>query len=201
MMARVALQSRPRFFVLGPERHDVVTPDELRRVVARRDGDFDSQGLVEELTMNEVNGSDRSYDGTMHRWKLVVADDMHVNADSLSDVLRLMGHEVMTAYDGLGAIAIHEEFKPDAYILDLGMPGMDGYKTCRAIRALPGGNTVSIVALSGWGRNEDLTRSMEAGFSSFLLKPAHPREILHCLDGICSRKEPPDGLWKDEHLQ
>ena len=142
--------------------------------------------------MNELDGSGRAFDSSAHHWRMVVADDMSLNADSLSDVLRLMGHDVVTAYDGRTAVAAHETFGPDAYVLDLGMPGMDGYQTCSRIRKLPGGESVAIIALSGWGRDEDVRRSLEVGFSSFLLKPAHPREIIRCLDGIRSRRTPPD---------
>jgi CheY-like chemotaxis protein len=140
----------------------------------------------------EFDGREHEPGGTQHHWRLVVADDMSLNADGLSDVLRMMAHDLVTAYDGIGAISAHCSFRPDAYIIDLGMPGMDGYQTCQAIRALPGGDAVAIIALSGWGRNEDVTRSMEVGFSSFLPKPAHPREILHCLDRIIFRNLPPD---------
>ncbi len=147
--------------------------------------------------MNELDGSERSFDSTAHPWRVVVADDLTLNADALSDVLRLMGHEVLTAYDGLAAIAAHTTFRPDAYVLDLSMPGLDGFQTCSAIRKLPGGESVAIIALSGWGRNEDLAQSLEVGFSSFLLKPAHPRDIIRCLDGIWSRKMPPDRQCTD----
>ncbi len=133
--------------------------------------------------MNELNGSDASDIETQRVWRMVVADDLTLNADSLSDVLRLMGHEVFTAYDGPSAIAAHTAFMPDAYLLDLGMPVMDGFDTCRAIRRLPGGDAVAIVALSGWGRQEDLAHALEAGFSGFLLKPAQPRDIIRSLSG------------------
>ena len=147
--------------------------------------------------MNELDGSERSFESTAHPWRMVVADDLPLNADALSDVLRLMGHDVMTAYDGHAAIATHTSFRPDAYILDLSMPGLDGFQTCSAIRKLPGGESVAIIALSGWGRNEDLAHSLEVGFSSFLLKPAHPRDIIRCLDGIWSRRMPPDRQYTD----
>jgi DNA-binding response OmpR family regulator len=147
--------------------------------------------------MNELNGDPGDAVGIGRHWKLVVADDMILNADSLSDVLRMMGHEVFTAYDGQAAIAAHESYVPDAYVLDLGMPGLDGFDTCRAIRQLPGGEGVAIVALSGWGRHDDVVHALEVGFSGFLLKPAHPRDILRSLSGLWSRKTPSNRLFPD----
>jgi CheY-like chemotaxis protein len=150
--------------------------------------------------MNELNGRVRAFEHPEHRWRLVVADDISLNADCLSDVLRLMGHDVVTAYNGLEAIAAHETFRPDAYVLDLGMPVMDGYATCRAIRNRPGGDAVAIVALSGWGRHDDLAQSLEAGFSSFLVKPAHPGDIIRCLSGLWSKRVPPDRFFTDRQM-
>lgn len=142
--------------------------------------------------MNEMHGNPGDAAGDRQHWKLVVADDIPLNADSLSDVLRMMGHDVLTTYDGTTAVAAHASFMPDAYLLDLDMPVMDGYDTCRAIRRLPGGESVAIVALSGWGRHDDLAHALEAGFSGFLLKPAHPRDILLSLSGLWSKKAPPN---------
>jgi CheY-like chemotaxis protein len=142
--------------------------------------------------MYDLHGNPADDIGSQRHWKLVVADDVMLNADSLSEVLRLLGNEVLTAYDGQAAVAAHQSFMPDAYLLDIGMPGLDGFETCRAIRKLPGGEAVAIVALSGWGRHNDLAYALEVGFSGFLLKPAHPREILLSLSGLWSRKTPPD---------
>ena len=142
--------------------------------------------------MSEMHGNPGDAAGDRQHWKLVVADDIPLNADSLSDVLRMMGHDVLTVYDGTTAVAAHTSFVPDAYLLDLDMPVMDGYDTCRAIRRLPGGESVTIVALSGWGRHEDLADARESGFSGFLLKPADPRDILLSLSAHQSKKAPPE---------
>lgn len=135
--------------------------------------------------------SESQGDGTVARtqdrsWRITVVDDAVLNADSMSDVLRALGHQVFTAYDGLSALASHTHFAPDAYLLDLSMPGLSGFNTCRALRLLPRGDLLSIVALSGWARNEDIANALEAGFSGFLLKPASPNEVLTCLS-TCSR--------------
>ena len=142
--------------------------------------------------MNELYGASQPFESRTHRSRVVVADDLALSADSLSDILRLMGYEVVTAYDGRSAIAAHVWFRPDAYILDLEMPELDGYQSCQALRQRPGGEALAIIALSAWGRSDDLTRALEVGFSSFLLKPAHPRDIVRCLTEVQSRKVPPN---------
>jgi CheY-like chemotaxis protein len=147
--------------------------------------------------MNELHGSDGDAVGRGRHWKLVVADDQTLNADALSDVLRMMGHTVYTVYDGAAAVRAHTTFMPDAYVLDLEMPGLDGYDTCREIRRLPGGQQVAIVALSGWGRRDDMAHALEVGFSGFLLKPAQPQDILQSLSGLWSRKTPPSRQLPD----
>lgn len=147
--------------------------------------------------MNDLYGSAPSSERDTYRSRLVVADDLALNADSLSDMLRLMGHDVVTAYDGRGALSAHDWFHPDAYILDLQMPEMDGYATCRALRQRPGAEALAIVAFSAWGRVQDLTRALEVGFSSFLLKPAHPRDIVRCLSDVWARRTPPNRRRND----
>jgi CheY-like chemotaxis protein len=152
---------------------------------------------MENWTMNELHGREDPADAGDRRWRIVVADDIMDNADSLSAVLRIMGHVVCTAYDGHSALAVHELFTPDAYVLDLGMPGVDGFETCRAIRQRPLGLSVAIVALSGWGRNEDLSRALEVGFSGFLMKPALPRDIIQSFAHAAQRREPRDHIHSD----
>ena len=141
--------------------------------------------------MTELHGDAGDAANCTRRWRVVVVDDLALNADSLSDLLRLMGHEVFTSYDGASALAAHDTQLPDAYLLDLGMPGMDGYETCRSIRKRPGGESVAILALSGWGRKDDVAPALEVGFSGFLHKPAHPRDILKSLSDMLPDRKPP----------
>ena len=101
---------------------------------------------------------------------LVVDDDRDV-ADSLVMLLQLMGADVRVAYSGEAALALVVEFKPHLALVDIGMPSMDGYETARRIRKLAEGQSLILLALSGWGRDEDRRRSMEAGFDRHFVKP------------------------------
>jgi CheY-like chemotaxis protein len=85
-------------------------------------------------------------------------------------LLQEIGHEVQTAYDGeQGAAAA--KFRPDVVLLDIGMPNLNGYDACRSIRLQPWGNEMILIALTGWGQDEDRRRAEEAGFNHHLVKP------------------------------
>jgi CheY-like chemotaxis protein len=114
--------------------------------------------------------------------RVLVVDDNRDAASSLSAVVELMGHEVRVGYDGQRAVEIAEEFRPDVVLLDLGMPGIDGYETCRRIRRHAWGNEVRLVAVTGWGQDEDRRKSAAAGFDEHLVKPVKP-EALEALLG------------------
>ncbi|OWK43133.1 chemotaxis protein CheB [Fimbriiglobus ruber] len=104
---------------------------------------------------------------------ILVVDDNVDAAESLALLLRLSGHEVRVAHAGLAAIAIAAEFQPQAVILDIGMPGMDGYAVARALRTHVGGQERILVTLSGYGQEEDRQRSREAGCNGHLVKPVN----------------------------
>jgi CheY-like chemotaxis protein len=101
-----------------------------------------------------------------HPWRLVLADDLRDSADSLADLLRLHGHEVVTAYDGEAAVAAAERVRPEAVLLDIGMPKLDGYDACRQIRSTPWGRDIVIVALTGWGQLVDRGTDIGGGIHS-----------------------------------
>jgi CheY-like chemotaxis protein len=103
--------------------------------------------------------------------RMLVVDDLKDSADSLSMLLRMLGHEVETAYDGEEAIAAAERFRPEVLLLDIGMPRLNGLDACRHIRELPWGQEVLIVALTGWGQDEDRRHTAQAGFDAHLVKP------------------------------
>jgi two-component system CheB/CheR fusion protein len=102
--------------------------------------------------------------------RILVVDDNVDTTDSLSMQLSMSGHDVRSAYDGPSGIEQATSFKPHVILLDLGMPGMDGYETARKTRELPGGKEMALVALTGWGQEEDRRRTKEAGFDFHLLK-------------------------------
>ncbi|OAI42277.1 hypothetical protein AYO40_00090 [Planctomycetaceae bacterium SCGC AG-212-D15] len=112
---------------------------------------------------------------------LLVVDDNVDAADSLALLLRLEGHEVRVAHDGPSALKIAQAERPHMIFLDLGMPGMDGYQVARRLRRLPEFQQVLLVALTGWGQEEDQRRSREAGFDLHLVKPVEPDELKELL--------------------
>ncbi|MGV3494763.1 MAG: response regulator [Ramlibacter sp.] len=103
--------------------------------------------------------------------RILVADDNRDAAETLSVLLEVMGHEVRQANDGEAAVALAPAFDPQLVLLDIGMPGLNGYDTCRALRGQPGGTGRTIVAVTGWGQPQDLARAGEAGFDHHLVKP------------------------------
>jgi PAS domain S-box-containing protein len=109
--------------------------------------------------------------------RILVVDDHVDAADSLSMLLSMSGHEVRTAYDGHTGLEQAAEFRPEVIFLDLGMPGMDGYETARRVRQLQGMENIKLVALTGWGQEEDRRRSQEAGFDAHIVKPVSPAAL------------------------
>jgi PAS domain S-box-containing protein len=105
------------------------------------------------------------------RRHILVVDDNRDAAESLALLLRLFGNEVRTAYDGRIALDAAQSHRPDVVLLDIGLPGLDGLEVCRRLRAQPDGGKMLIVAMTGYGQEEDKRRSREAGFNAHLVKP------------------------------
>ena len=103
--------------------------------------------------------------------RVLVADDNTDSADALAMLLQMGGDEVRVAYDGVSALEEAKAFRPHVVLLDIGMPGMDGYEVARRLRAAPATRGILLVAASGWGAEEDRTMSKEAGFDHHLVKP------------------------------
>jgi len=101
-----------------------------------------------------------------------VVDDNHDAAESMRLLLRQVGADVRVAHDGAQALAAFDACRPRMVLLDIGMPGMDGYEVARRMRASPYAPQASLVALTGWGQDEDRKRVREAGFDHHLVKPA-----------------------------
>lgn len=116
------------------------------------------------------------------RRRILVADDNADSASSLAMVLEILGNEVCTAFDGVEAVEAAETFRPDVILLDIGMPRMNGYDACRSIREQPWGKDVLLIALTGWGQEEDVRRSQEAGFDHHLVKPVEPSRLEKLLE-------------------
>jgi signal transduction histidine kinase/ActR/RegA family two-component response regulator len=118
----------------------------------------------------EVHGDER-------RHRILVVDDNEDAALVLSMQLRLAGHELRVAYSGSEALETGREFQPDTIIMDIGMPGMNGFDTAREVRRQAWGAKVLLIAVTGWGQPEDKRQSREAGFDHHLLKPVRAADI------------------------
>jgi PAS domain S-box-containing protein len=116
--------------------------------------------------------------------RILVVDDNRDAADSLAVLLGILGHTARTAYDGAAGMAAAAEFRPDAVLLDLGMPRVDGYEAARRIRAEPWGKGLFLVALTGWGADDDRRRTHDAGFDRHLLKPVDVDALTKMLAAI-----------------
>jgi CheY-like chemotaxis protein len=120
--------------------------------------------------------------------RILVVDDNRDGGDSLAMVLRLRGSEVATAYDGVEAVQLADAFHPDVILLDIGLPGMNGYDACRAIRSEAWGKDIFMVAVTGWGQDEDRRKSRDAGFDHHFVKPV---DLVVLTNLLASRQRPP----------
>jgi CheY-like chemotaxis protein len=130
---------------------------------------------------------DASADSTARPVRVFIADDNRDACDSLEMLLSLEHHEVRTAYDGERAFERIAAFLPQIALLDIGMPGMNGYELAAKIREQPWGAGIHLVALTGWGQETDRQRALDAGFDAHLVKPVDFPELI----AICRRVERP----------
>jgi two-component system CheB/CheR fusion protein len=116
--------------------------------------------------------------------RVLVVDDNRDAAESLSALLRVRGHEVCMAADGAAALEMATTMQPDVIFLDIGLPGMDGYELARRLREVPGLEGTLLIAVTGYGHDDDRRRSKEAGFDHHFVKPVDPAQLCSLLDGI-----------------
>jgi Response regulators consisting of a CheY-like receiver domain and a winged-helix DNA-binding domain len=102
----------------------------------------------------------------------------------LGMLLRIMGNDIRTAHDGLEAMGVADEFRPDVVLLDIGLPKMNGYEAARRIRQQPWGERMFLIAATGWGQEADRHRSKEAGFDYHLVKPLDPAALIQLLASL-----------------
>jgi CheY-like chemotaxis protein len=118
--------------------------------------------------------------------RILVVDDNRDSAKTLGLLLKLMGHETHLAHDGAEAIAEAERVRPELILLDIGLPKMTGHDVCRAIRQQPWGEEMVIIAVTGWGQDDDRRRSQEAGFNGHLVKPVAPEVLKQLMADVVS---------------
>jgi CheY-like chemotaxis protein len=122
--------------------------------------------------------------------RVLVADDNRDSADSLGELLQLVGCEVRTCYDGLGVLPLAREFRPDVCVLDLWMPGVSGWEAGRQLRQWAGDRLLLLIALTGVGGREAEENSLYAGFDYHILKPCDPEEIFRDFAAFIQTMEP-----------
>ena len=116
--------------------------------------------------------------------RILVVDDNEDSADTLAMMLRVMGNDSRTAYDGQEGVDVAGAFRPDVILLDIGLPMLNGYEACRSIREQSWGKGVVLIAVTGWGQDEDRRRSHEAGFDHHMVKPVDPKALMKMLAGL-----------------
>ncbi len=122
------------------------------------------------------------------RRRVLIVDDNRDAADTLAEVMEMLGYEVGTAYDGVEGLARAEAFRPDVAVLDLGMPRLDGFGACRALRQTEWGRGIAVLALSGWGQAADTQRAAEAGFDGHLVKPVSPDALMEKIEETLAKR-------------
>jgi PAS domain S-box-containing protein len=118
------------------------------------------------------------------RRRILIVDDNRDGAATLGMLLALLGHDTRTAHDGLAALELAEVFRPDVILLDIGLPRLNGYEVARRIREQPWGQEMVLIAVTGWGQEEDKRRSQEAGFNFHMVKPVEPAELENLLSEV-----------------
>ena len=124
--------------------------------------------------------------------RVLIVDDNDDGAESLAMLLELEGHQTWKAHDGLEAITAAGRVRPDVVLLDIGLPRMNGYEACREIRKQPWGKNLFLIALTGWGQDEDRLQSRDAGFDAHMVKPVDHDTLLKFLAAL-----PPAGTARD----
>jgi CheY-like chemotaxis protein len=116
--------------------------------------------------------------------RLLVVDDNKDAAESMSMLLEMWGHDVVFAYDGPSALATAQQWQPEAVFLDIGLPGMDGYEVAARLRALPQVKDAVLIAITGYGQEDDRLRSRQAGIDHHLVKPVAPDALRSLIDSL-----------------
>jgi two-component system, chemotaxis family, CheB/CheR fusion protein len=118
--------------------------------------------------------------------KILVVDDSRDAADTCAILLELSGHHVQTAYTAQRALELAEAFRPHVFLLDIGLPDLDGYQLAKKIRAIPSGRGAFLIAVTGWGQEADRRRAFEAGFDQHLTKPIAAETVESLLQSLCT---------------
>jgi CheY-like chemotaxis protein len=148
------------------------------------------------LSQEEVaaqHGPDVASESQQQR-RVLIVDDNHDSADSLAMLMQITGNKTYMAHDGLKAVEAIEKYRPEVVLLDIGLPGLDGHEVCRRVREQPWGKDIVVIALTGWGQEDDRRKSEEAGFDGHLVKPVDYDQLLELLASLTNEREKVDQL-------
>jgi len=143
--------------------------------------------LIVETEPEVAKPSEAAPDTTGASLKILAVDDLADTAQSLAELLELWGHQARVAFDGTSALEAARIWRPEVILLDLGMPGMDGYEVARRLRAEHGRNAVVLIALTGYGQETARERAQEAEFDGYLTKPVDMAALRALLAGLAKR--------------
>jgi two-component system CheB/CheR fusion protein len=121
-------------------------------------------------------------------WRVLVVDDNVDSADSIAAILGTSGHEVEIAYSAQKALEMAVEYQPDIMLLDIGLPGMDGYEVAKHLRQTPELKEMRLIAITGYGQESDRQRSRAAGFDEHVVKPVDWRQLEELLASLMKRQ-------------
>ena len=162
-------------------------------VEARSDGEGKGSEFLVRLPA-AVAGSDlpapdpaNEPESTLTR-RILIVDDNRDSADSLAMLLEITGNETFMAHDGIEAVELIEKYRPEVVLLDIGLPRLNGHEVCRRVREQEWGKDIVVIALTGWGQEEDRRRSQEAGFNGHLVKPVDYDALLKLLNKLTNGK-------------
>lgn len=141
--------------------------------------------ILDEIAEEEAPATSKAPAPAVTR-RVLIVDDSEDGAESLAMLLQFAGHVTHTAHDGVEAIKAAERLRPDVVLLDIGLPGLNGYEACRRIRKEPWGKDMVLVALTGWGQEEDRQQSRDAGFNAHMVKPVDHDDLLDFLGSLPS---------------
>ena len=142
-------------------------------------------------------GPDMESDLQLQR-RILIVDDNRDSADSLAMLMEITGNKTYLAHDGVEAVEAVEKYRPEVMLLDIGLPRLDGYEVCRRVREQPWGKDIIVIALTGWGQEDDRRKSEEAGFNGHLVKPVDYDKLLELLSSLTSGREKLDQNVKEK---
>jgi CheY-like chemotaxis protein/anti-sigma regulatory factor (Ser/Thr protein kinase) len=148
-----------------------------------RGSEFTVRLPVSTRQLGRYDAAPSAPDPAPQRLRVLIAEDNADARDSLQLLIELAGHEVEAAEDGPGALEKIRAVMPDVAVIDIGLPGMDGYAVARAVRQDPATRSVRLVALTGYGQADDKKRALDAGFDVHVAKPVDPEKLAGFLDG------------------